>query len=72
MNKIDNYVILAEKSYKKGEYYFVTGFKTLVTMRKKFNDIKAFQKAHPEVKYDRKILCARDYDGNIIKIYDEV
>lgn len=71
-NKIYSYAIMAEKSYKPDEFYFMFGFKTLPTLHKRFNDIKDFISKNPDRKHEHMILCARDYDGNIIKIYEEV
>lgn len=64
---IDNYAILAKKSYSEG-YYFVDGYKTLPTMRNHYknaiNNLK-------NVKHDKMILVARNYNGDIIKIYEK-
>lgn len=70
--KIYSYAIMAEKNYKPGEFYFMIGFKTLPTLHKRFNDIKDFINLNPDMKHEHIILCARDYDGNIIKIYEEI
>lgn len=40
MSRIDHYVILAKKRYADG-YYYVVGYQTLQTLRKKYNKMVA-------------------------------
>lgn len=69
MKKIDHYVILGKKSYS-DNWYFIDGYKTLLTLRKRFNVMRdTLNKI--SVPYDSIILCSRDEDKNILKIYDE-
>ena len=63
---IDNYCIMA-RSRVTGKIYYCTGYKTLPTMRKKYNFI--IQKLQGK-EHDPIMLVARDYDRNIIKIYE--
>lgn len=63
---IDHYAILAKKRYSDG-YYFVDGYKTLPTMRKHYNNAIANTHNKP---HDKMMLVARDYDRNIIKVYE--
>lgn len=70
--KIYSYAIMAEKSHNPGEFYYIFGFKTLPTLHKRFNDIKKFISFNPGVKHEHIILCARDYEGNILKVYEEI
>ena len=72
MSNIYSYAIMAEKSYKPGEFYFMFGFRTLTTLRKRFNKIKEYISKYSNRKHEHIILCARDYEGNIIKIYEEI
>lgn len=67
MNKIDHYVILAKKDYSDG-WMFVDGYKTLPTLRKRFNLMRDTLKS---VAHNSIILCSRDENKNILKIYDE-
>lgn len=67
MKKIDHYVILGKKSYS-DDFYFVDGYKKLSTLRTKFNFMREFLES---VSHDSIILCSRDEDKNILKIYDE-
>lgn len=66
MKKIDHYVILGKKSYSDG-WYFIDGYKTLATLKKRFD---VMRKSLPVI-HDSIILCARDEDKTILKIYDE-
>lgn len=66
MKKIDNYCILGKKRYSDG-WYFVDGYKTLPTLRKRF---KVFRDTFKSVPHDSIILCSRDENKNIVKIYD--
>lgn len=66
MNKIDHYVILAKKGYSDG-WMFVDGYKTLPTLRKRFNVMRDILIS---VQHDSIILCSRDENKNILKIYD--
>lgn len=66
MNKIDHYVILAKKDYSDG-WMFVDGYKTLPTLRKRFNTMRDILIS---VQHDSIILCSRDENKNILKIYD--
>lgn len=68
MNKIDHYVILAKKGYSDG-WMFVDGYKTLPTLRKRFNTMRDILISNPH--HNSLILCSRDEDKNILKIYDE-
>ena len=63
---IDNYSIMA-RSRVTGNIYFCTGYKTLPTMRKKYRKFTEFLKDKP---HDHLMLVARDYYGNIIKVYE--
>ena len=65
MKKIDHYVILAGKKYSDG-WMFVDGYKTLSTLRKRFNVMCNTLKSVP---HDSIILCSRDENKNILKIY---
>ena len=67
MKRIDHYVILGKKSHSDG-WYFIDGYKTLATLRKRFDIMR---KSLPVLNHDSIILCSRDYDKNILKIYDE-
>lgn len=67
MKKIDNYCILGKKKHSDG-WYFVDGYKTLPALHKRFN---VMQHTLKSVSHDSIILCSRDEDNNIIKIYDE-
>lgn len=67
MKMINNYAILAKKSNENG-CYFVDGFKTLPTMRKKYNKMIAAMQGKP---HNKIMLVARDYEDNIIKIYEK-
>lgn len=67
MKKIDNYVILGRKKYSDG-WYFVDGYKSLIALRKKFN---VMIDKLSSVSHDSIILCSRDENNNILKIYDE-
>lgn len=67
MKKIDNYVILGRKKHSDG-WYFVDGYKSLPTLRKRFN---VMQHTLNSVSHDPIILCARDENKNIVKIYDK-
>lgn len=67
MNKIDHYVILAKKDYSDG-WMFVDGYKTLPTLRKRFNTMRDTLISKP---HNSLILCSRDDKKNILKIYDE-
>ena len=66
MDIIDNYAIMAKKSYSEG-YYYVDGYKTLRTMRKKYKQAVENLKNKP---HDKLILVARNYEREIIKIYE--
>lgn len=69
MKKIDNYAILGKKKHS-DSWYFVDGYKTLSTLRKRFNLMRdTLNKI--SVPHDSIILCSRDEDKNILKIYDE-
>ena len=71
MKKIDHYCILAQKKYSDGIYYFVDGYKTLSTLRKRFNVMRdTLNKI--SVPHDSIILCSCDEDRKILKIYDKV
>ena len=63
--KINDYTILAKKRYADG-YYYVDGYKTLPTMKKRYNQMIDALKDKP---HDKIMLVARDYNGNIIKTY---
>ena len=67
MKKIDHYVILGKKSYADG-WYFIDGYKTLAALRKRFD---LMRKSLPVLNHDSIILCARDENKDILKIYDE-
>ena len=67
MKKIDHYVILGKKSYSDG-WYFIDGYKTLSTLKKRFDIMR---KSLPVNRHDTIILCSRDEDKTILKIYDE-
>ena len=67
MRKIDHYVILGKKSYS-DSWYFVDGYKTLSALKKRFDIMR---KSLPVNYHDAVILCSRDEDKNILKIYDE-
>lgn len=67
MKKIDNYVILGRKKYSDG-WYFVDGYKSFLALRKKFNVMRDILRT---VSHDSIILCSRDENKNILKIYDE-
>lgn len=69
-NCIYSYAIMCEKSYKPNEFYFVVGFKTLRTLHKYMDNFKRLSELG-KIK-EHYILCSRDYDGNIIRIYKEV
>lgn len=66
MSRIDNYAILAKKRYAEG-YYFVDGYKTLPTMRKRYAQALEFVKGKP---HDSMLLVARNYNGEIVKVYE--
>ena len=66
MSRIDHYVILAKKRYA-DDYYYVVGYQTLQTLRKKYNKMVSELNG---VKHDKLMLCSRDYDRNIVKIYE--
>lgn len=67
MSRINDVSIMAISKVT-GRMYFVDGYKTLPTMRKKYNKlIEALQ----DRKHDKLMLVARDYDRNIIKVYEE-
>lgn len=68
MKKIDHYVILGKKSYSDG-FYFVAGYKSLASLKKRFNLMRDTLISVP---HDSIILCSRDEDKNILKIYDRV
>lgn len=67
MKKIDHYVILSKKKYS-DDWMFVDGYKTLPTLRKKFN---VMHEALKSVPHGSTVLCSRDEDKNILKIYDK-
>lgn len=67
MKKIDHYVILSKKKCSDG-WIFVDGYKTLPTLRKRF---KVMNEALKSVPHSSTILCSRDEDKNILKIYDK-
>ena len=67
MKKIDHYVILGKKSYSDG-WYFVAGYKSLATLKTRFNLMRDILTSVP---HDSFILCSRDENKNILKIYDE-
>lgn len=67
MKKINHYAILAQKKYCDG-MYFVDGYKTLPCLRRRFNLMCDTLRS---VSHDSIILCSRDENKNIIKIYDE-
>lgn len=62
---IDHYAILGEKTYKDG-YFFIDGYKTLPTMKKKYKTMLEELKGKP---HNKLMLVARNYDREIIKIY---
>lgn len=62
MKRIYSYVI---EQYFNNKWIFCTGYKTLPTMRKRFN----LMREHGIIKIR---LVARDYDRNVIKVYEEV
>lgn len=64
---IDHYAIVAKKHYADG-YYYVDGYKTLPTLKKRFQKIIERFKS---VEHDTVYLVARSYDREIIKIYSE-
>lgn len=66
MKKIDNYTILGKKKHSDG-WYFVDGYKTLATLKKRFN---VMRDTLPDC-HDSIILCSRDENKNILKIYDK-
>lgn len=66
MTYIDNYAILAKKSYVPG-YYYVTGYKTLKTMKKKYSEMVAAMKGQP---HNKLMLVARNSENDIIKVYE--
>lgn len=68
MSCINNYCILGKKSYSDG-YYFIAGYKSLPTMRKKFNVLKDRLSSLP--KHDEIKLVARDYNNVIVKTYEK-
>lgn len=71
-NYIDHYCIVTSNLYSDG-YSFCTGFKTLPTMRKKFKKMKEVLLAVPDCnkpQHQEVLLVARNYDREIIKIYD--
>lgn len=67
MKKINHYVILGQKKYIDG-MYFVDGYRSLSTLKKRFNVMCDTLKS---VAHDSIILCSRDENKNIIKIYDK-
>lgn len=67
MKKIDNYCILGKKKYS-DDYYFIDGYKTLRTLHNRFNEMADILRDAP---HDSIMLCSRDDNKNIIKIYDE-
>lgn len=67
MKKIDNYVILGRKKCSDG-FYFVDGYKSLASLKKRFNVMRDNLISVP---HDSIILCSRDENKNILKIYDE-
>lgn len=66
MKKIDNFCILGKKKYSDG-WYFVDGYKSLSTLKKRFN---VMRDTLPDL-HDSIILCSRDENKNILKIYDK-
>lgn len=68
MKKINNYAILGKKKYNDG-WYFVDGYKSLVTLKKRFNVMRDILSS---VSHDSIMLCSRDENKNIVKIYDEL
>ena len=74
MSKIDNYCIQAKNNIN-NNWYFITGFKTLPTMKKKFSSMlktREILRKRYNIKTRESIrLVARDYNKNIIKVYQE-
>lgn len=66
MKKNNHYVILARKNHS-NDFYFCDGYKTLSTLRKKFNVMRDTLRSVP---HNSIILCSRDENKNILKIYD--
>lgn len=76
-NYIDHYVIeVMYESSLDPHWCFLTGYKTLPTMRKKFNQLKEFVPGGKVAVYGLRIikarLVARDYDKNIVKVYEVI
>lgn len=65
MKKIDNYAILGKKKHCDG-CYFIDGFKSLPTLKKRYDIMCNTLKSVP---HDSIFLCSRDEDKNILKIY---
>lgn len=70
MKKIDNYAILGKNKYC-DDWIFIDGYKTLPTLRKRFMTILDVFRSK-SVSYDSIILCSRDEDKNILKLYYRV
>lgn len=69
MKKIDHYVILGKKKYS-DSWYFVDGYKSLATLRKRFDVMRDTLISVPH-DHNSIMLCSRDENKNILKIYDE-
>lgn len=74
---IDHYVIqVMYESSLDPHWVFLTGYQTLPTLRKKFNNLKEFVPGGKVAVYGLRIaharLVSRDYEKNIVKVYEEV
>lgn len=74
---IDHYEIqIMYESSLDPHWVYLTGYQTLPTLRKKFNRLKEFVPGGKVSVYCLRIkkarLVSRDYDKNIVKVYEEV